>query len=145
MSIRIRVKNSGVVKLAAHKDPKRGDLFVAEAKKNVPFPIRRVYFINNLQHVSVSRGGHAHRKLTQAIFCVNGSFVLSLDDGKRKQSILMNQPEVGIILGPKLWVTMSKFSKDCVILLISSDYYDARDYIKTYDDFLKFIEHGSQK
>lgn len=135
--MQIKVKHSGIVKLSAHKDRRRGDLFVAEAKKNVPFPIRRIYFINNLGRVSASRGGHAHKKLTQAIFCPNGSFVLGLDDGKRKQKIFMNKPEVGVLLGPKLWVTMRKFSKDCVILLLSSNYYRANDYIKNYDDFLK--------
>lgn len=136
---KIKVKNSGIIKLFAQKDSRRGNLFVASAMKNIPFRIKRAYFINNLEHISVARGGHAHKKLTQAIFCANGSFVLSLDDGKRKQKILMNKSESGIILGPKLWVTMGKFSKNCVILILSNSYYKEKDYIRNYDDFIKFI------
>ncbi len=138
--MKIKVKNSGIIKLSAHKDSRRGNLFVASSKKNVPFSIRRTYFINNLGRVSTSRGGHAHKKITQAIFCANGSFVLGLDDGARKQKVLMNKPETGVILGPKLWVTMSKFSKNCVILLLSNDYYKEKDYIRNYDDFLRIVQ-----
>lgn len=137
--MKIKVKNSGIVRLTAQKDPQRGDLFVAEAKKHIPFPIRRAYFINNFRDASIVRGNHAHKKLAQAIFCANGSFVLELDDGKHKQKILLNEPTFGIILGPKLWATMSKFSKDCVALVFASDYYDERDYIKNYSDFLKIV------
>ena len=83
-------KNYGIIKLPAFKDLRRGDLFVAETKKSIPFPIKRIYFINNLRPTTISRGGHAHRKLTQVFLCVNGSFVLALDDGIQKQKILMN-------------------------------------------------------
>lgn len=138
--MKIKVKNSGTVKLLALKERRRGNLYVITGRKNVPFSIRRVYFLNKLGRVSVSRGGHAHKKQTQAVFCANGSFVLGLDDGGRKQQVLMNKPEIGIILKPKLWVAMSKFSKDCVILLLSSDYYKEGDYIRNYGEFLKFIK-----
>ncbi len=137
---RIKVKNSGIVKLAVRKDPRRGNLFVAEAMKNIPFPVRRVYFTNNIKDASAVRGGHAHKKTTQVIFCANGSFVLNLDDGKRKQKLLLNNPAFGIILGPKLWHTMSKFSKDCVILVISSDYYNEKDYIRGHAEFLRIVK-----
>lgn len=136
--MKIKVKNSGVVTLSAWKEP-RGHLFVAEATKNIPFRIKRVYFTTNLKNAKV-RGEHAHKKLVQAIFCVSGSFVLGLDDGKCKQKILLNKPEIGIILGPKLWHSMSKFSKDCVILVFASDYYKEGDYIRDYGEFLKIVK-----
>ena len=99
----------------------------------------RVYFVNNVRDASAIRGGHAHKKLSQIIVCANGSFVLNLDDGKHKQSILLDKPTFGIILKPKLWHTMSKFSKDCVILVFASAHYNERDYIGTYNDFLKVV------
>ena len=138
--MKIKVKNSGVVRLTARKDRQRGNLFIAEASRNVPFNIRRVYLINNFGKVALAeRGGHAHKKLTQAIFCVNGSFVLGLDDGTKKQKLVLNKADYGVILGPKLWHTMSRFSRDCVIVVFASDYYKESDYIREYDEFLKIV------
>ncbi len=135
----IKVKNSGVVQLDARKDSRRGDLFVAEGAKNIPFEIRRVYFVNNIKDAEVARGGHAHKKTRQVIFCANGSFTLHLDDGRRKQKIVLKTPKTGVVLGPKLWHTMSDFSKDCVILVFASDYYRESDYMRSYDDFQKMV------
>lgn len=134
--MRIKVKNSGTIKLATKKDSKRGNLFVATAQKNIPFVIRRAYFINNL-HQSKIRGNHAHKKTIQAIFCLNGSFVLNLDDGRHKQKVLLKNPEIGVLLGAKLWHSMSRFSKNCVILVLASAYYRESDYIRNYDEFKK--------
>lgn len=135
---KIKVKNSGFVKLASKKDSKRGNLFIATAEDNIPFKIRRAYFMTNLTRVKV-RGDHAHKKTTQAIFPIKGSFVLNLDDGKKKQKITLKNPEVGVILGPKLWHSMSHFSKDCSILVLADDYYKESDYFREYQDFLKFV------
>ncbi len=135
----IRVKNSGVVKLKFYNDFPDGNLVIGESKKSVPFDIKRFYFINNLFNKKSNRGKHAHKKLEQIIFCVNGHFSLSLDDGKNKQRILINDPYIGIRLGPKLWHTMSGFFRDCVILVLASDYYDETDYIRNYDDFIKYV------
>ncbi|MEK7180947.1 MAG: FdtA/QdtA family cupin domain-containing protein [Patescibacteria group bacterium] len=137
--MKIKVKNSGIVKLTAKKHPCRGHLFVGEAARHIPFSIRRIYFINNLKDSLSNRGNHAHKKLKQAIFCLSGSFILNLDDGKNKQKILMKNPEIGIILGPKLWHSMGHFSKGCVILVLASGYYKESDYIRKHEDFLKFV------
>lgn len=136
---KIKVKNSGVVKLQFFDDYPDGALYIAEAKKSIPFDIKRVYYINNLANPKAIRGKHAHKKLEQIIFCINGSFLLTLDDGTSKQKILMNNPSFGIRLGPKLWHTMTSFSKDCVILVLASDYFKEKDYIRDYDEFLKYI------
>ena len=137
--MKITVKNSGVVKLTAKKHPRHGHLFIGEAARHIPFSIKRVYFINNFKNSSIDRGNHAHKKLKQAIFCLSGSFVLNLDDGKNKQKILMKNPETGIILGPKLWHSMSHFSNNCVILVLANGYYKENDYIRKREDFLKFV------
>lgn len=138
---KIKVKNSGIVKLQFYNDFPDGNLVICESKKNVPFEIKRVYFINNLFNKKAIRGKHAHKKLEQIIFCVNGHFTLTLDDGKNKQKILMDDPCVGVRLGAKLWHTMTKFSSDCVILILASDYYKESDYIRNYDKFIKYSKN----
>jgi len=137
---KIKVKNSGIIKLQFFNDFPDGNLVIGEGKKNVPFNIKRVYFINNLFNKKAIRGKHAHKKLEQIIFCVNGHFTLTLDDGKNKQKILINDPYCGVRLGPKLWHTMTKFSSDCVILVLADNYFKENDYIRDYCKFLKYVK-----
>lgn len=141
MTKNIKVKNSGLIKLQFFNDFPDGNLVIGESKKNVPFKIKRVYFINNLFNKKAIRGKHAHKKLEQIIFCVNGIFTLKLDDGKNKQKILMDNPYYGVRLGPNLWHTMENFSHDCVILVLANDYYMVSDYLRNYDDFKKYIKN----
>lgn len=139
MNRKIKVKNSGIVKLQFFNDFPDGNLVIGEAKKNVPFNIKRIYFINNLFNSKIIRGKHAHKTLEQVIFCINGSFVLSLDDGVDKQRITLDNSCYGVRLCPGLWHTMTMFSKDCVILVLASDYFRENDYIRDYDEFLEFV------
>ncbi|MBU0721842.1 FdtA/QdtA family cupin domain-containing protein, partial [Patescibacteria group bacterium] len=135
---KIKVKNSGIIKLQSFNDFPDGNLIIGESKKNVPFDIKRIYYINNLFNKKAKRGHHAHKKLEQIIFCINGSFVLNLNDGQIKQKILLNNPCYGIRLGPLLWHVMEKFSPDCVILVLADNYYKESDYIRNYDKFIKY-------
>lgn len=138
--MKIKVKNSGIVKLKTIIDKDGdGDMFIAEVTKNIPFKIKRVFFINSPKRRKSIRGKHAHKKFNQAIFCVNGSFVLNLDDGRVKQRICMNDPSVGILLGPMLWHTMTDISKDCNILVLADDFYHEDDYIRDYNKFLRYV------
>jgi len=137
----IIVKNSGVIKLQSFDDFPDGNISIAEGKKSVPFEIKRVYFINNLFNKKSVRGKHAHKKLEQIIFCVNGRFTLDFDDGVNKQSIVLEDAHSGIRLGPMLWHEMRGFSNDCVILVLASDYYNEDDYIRNYDEFLKVVNN----
>jgi len=137
---KIKVKNSGIVKLQFYNDFPDGNLVIGEVKKNVPFIIKRFYFINNLFNRKSTRGLHAHKKLEQIIFCINGSFTLTLDDGSNRQKIKMDDPYYGIRLGPKLWHTMTKFTSDCVILVLASDHFKESDYIRNYNEFLRYIK-----
>jgi hypothetical protein len=137
---KIKVKNSGLIKLQVFDDFPDGNLVIGEANKNVPFSIKRVYYINNLYNRKAERGKHAHKLLEQIIFCINGHFTLSLDDGEKKQSILMNNPIYGVRLGPKLWHTMTRFSSDCVILVLANDYFNESDYIRNYKEFLNYVK-----
>jgi hypothetical protein len=137
---KIKVKNSGIIKLQFFNDFPDGNLAIGETNKNIPFKIKRVYFINNLYNKKAGRGKHAHKKLEQIIFCINGRFTLNLDDGKNKQNFLMDDPNYGIRLGPKLWHTMTNFSPDCVILVLANDYFNEKDYIRDYQEFLKYVK-----
>lgn len=136
----IAVKNSGFVNLQIVKDHPDGRLYVAEENKNIPFEIKRVYCINDLFHMDATRGKHAHRELKQVIFCIKGSFKLHLDDGERQQDIVMDTPGRGIMLGPRLWHDMTHFSPDCMILVLASDVYNESDYIRSYEEFLEYIQ-----
>ena len=135
-SLKLRVRNSGLVPIKFFKDLPDGNLFIAESGRQIPFPIKRVYFINTLANPKALRGMHAHKKLEQVLFCINGSFVLQLDDGSQQQNIRLNDPAVGVRLGKMLWHTMTSFSYDCVIMVLASDWFDEKDYIRDYDAFL---------
>lgn len=137
----IRVARSGVVRLKCVPDLPDGNLFIGEGRREIPFAVKRLYFINSLANPAAVRGRHAHRKLEQVIFCLSGSFVLQLDDGRTKQRIRLHDPSVGIRLGSLLWHTMSGFSYDCVLLVVASDRYKESDYIRDYGEFRALVSH----
>ena len=139
----MKVKNCSLVRLGYFDDSPDGSLFIAESNRSVPIKIRRVFFINNLAHQKAVRGKHAHKKLEQVILCINGSFLLELDDGETKQEILMDDPSVGVLMGRLVWLTMTNFSKECVILVLASDFFNEKDYVRDYDKFLRLTrKHG---
>ena len=135
----IRVQHSGWVALKQFDDERDGVLCILEAQRDIPFLIRRIYYITNLQNARSVRGQHAHKTLWQAIFCVSGGFVLGLDDGTTRQDIRLWRNDRGILLGPGLWHTMTDFSAGCVLLVVASDYYDEADYIRDYGEFKTFV------
>lgn len=135
---KITVKNSGIIKLQSFDDFPNGKLFIGQVGEHIPFDIKRFYIITNLFNDKQIRGKHAHKTLEQYIFCLRGNCILGLDDGVKKQDILLNNSMYGIRIGPSLWHIMKKFSKDCMLLVVASNLYDENDYIRNYD---KFIEH----
>lgn len=116
----------------------RGSLVVAENNKNIPFDVKRFYYIYNVKP-DVPRGFHAHRELMQLAFCVKGSFKMVMDNGIDKQEVYIDQPNKGLIIPPLVWHEMHNFSEDCIMLILASDYYDENDYIRDYDNFIKEI------
>ena len=132
----MKVKNAHLIELPKIPDGIDGTLSVAEYGNHIPFPIKRVYYIYDLENPNAIRGKHAHRKLQQVIFCLNGSFILGLDDGESKDEILINQRNIGVLLGNKLWHTMSSFSANCILMVLASDIYEESDYIRDYNEFL---------
>jgi len=138
----ITVRNSGFIPIKRIADARDGVLCIGEAGRDLPFEIKRFYYITHLENAHSVRGRHAHRTLWQAIFCVSGSFVLGLDDGTTRQEVPMWQNHLGVLLGPRLWHTMHSFSAGCVLLVLASDYYDEADYIRDYDAFTAFVKEG---
>lgn len=117
----------------------RGSLIAIENNKNIPFDVKRVYYIFGTKQ-GISRGFHAHKNLTQLLICVKGSCRITLDNGRIKESIILNQPDIGLLIDGLLWREMHDFSEDCVLLMLASEYYDENDYIRNYDDFLNIIK-----
>ena len=134
----VTVDHSGYVELPKIYDERDGHLNILEAGRHVPFAVKRLYYINHLEQCVSVRGKHAHKSLQQVIFCINGSFVLGLDDGRNTQEILMWRDNVGVMLEPGLWHVMKNFSNGCVLLVVASEVYDEGDYIRDYDEFIQW-------
>lgn len=103
---------------------RRGSLTVIE--KILPFEIKRVYYIYN---ASSKRGGHRHKKTIQALIAVAGKCEIFVNDGEKKETFVLDKPNQALIIECKDWHTMDNFSKDCVLLVLASEYYDKNDYI----------------
>ena len=117
----------------------RGSLVAIEGTLNIPFEIRRVYYIYGNTE-SVRRGLHAHKKLKQLAVAVNGSCKFLLDDGSKKAIAELNSPERGLLIEGHIWREMFDFSPDCVLVVFADQVYDESDYIRDYSEFLTFVQ-----
>jgi dTDP-4-dehydrorhamnose 3,5-epimerase-like enzyme len=113
-----------IIKLPTHIDS-RGSLTVIE--KVLPFEIKRVYYIYNCN--DLLRGGHRHKKTIQALICIKGSCSVRWNNGKTRDSVILNSPDELLLVMPEDYHTMSEFSKDSILLVLASEYYDKNDYI----------------
>jgi dTDP-4-dehydrorhamnose 3,5-epimerase-like enzyme len=116
----------------------RGQLISLEENKNIPFEIKRVYYIFDTKTNTI-RGKHAHPHLQQVVVCVSGSCKFLLDDGKNKKIVELNSPETGLLIGENIWREMYDFSPDCVLMVLANEYYNEEEYIRDYQEFLKNI------
>ena len=106
----------------------RGNLTVIE--KILPFDIKRVYYIYNVPSKEVVRGGHKHHNNIQALVCLKGKCEISINNGCKKENFKLNSPEKCLILQSKDWHIMHNFSKDAILLVLASEYFNPNDYIK---------------
>ena len=121
------------------KGDERGKLIALEQFKDIPFEIKRIYYIFETKK-EIKRGFHAHKKLQQVAICVNGSCKFLLDNGKEKvKDIVLDSPNKGLFIDKMIWREMYDFSEDCVLLVLASEYYDENDYIRDYDEFLRVV------
>ena len=118
-------------------DP-RGNLTVAEGLDKVPFEIKRAYWVYDVP-AGESRGGHAHKRLYQLVVALSGSFTVTLDDGRERQTVLLNHPWQGLLIETNTWSTLDDFSSGAVCLVLASEHFEEEDYIYDYDEFLKYV------
>ena len=118
-----------------------GSLSFLEAERHIPFEIRRVYYIFDVQGDS-RRGFHAHRDLQQVLICIHGSCKILMDNGTEKQIVQLDKPNEGLLIENNIWREMYDFSEGAVLLVLASRYYDEADYIRNYDDFLAFVKEN---
>ncbi|EPM2311064.1 FdtA/QdtA family cupin domain-containing protein [Escherichia albertii] len=118
----------------------RGLLVALEEQIDVPFAIKRVYYLYNTLN-GVSRGFHAHKKTRQLAVAVKGSCVIHFDDGKNKKDIILDTPMHGVLIEPEMWHEMYDFSEDCVLMVLADEIYDEADYIRNYEEFIKRVNH----
>lgn len=114
----------------------RGSLIVLESNKNIPFEVKRMYYIFDSK-MDTPRGFHAHHQLTQIAICLKGSFKMLMDDGNKKEEAVLDRPDRGLVIPPMVWHEMHNISEDCIMLVLADDYYNESDYIRDYDEFQK--------
>lgn len=117
----------------------RGQLIALEELKDIPFTIKRVYYMYDTAE-GVVRGHHAHKTLQQILVCIHGSCKIKLDDGIEQKVVPLEKPYEGLYVSNYMWREMYDFSTDAVLLVLASELYDPNDYIRDYDDFLKYIK-----
>ena len=130
-------KEGRLIDLVRITDP-RGNLTVAEGMKDVPFDIARVYWVYDVPG-GESRGGHAHKHCRSFIIAVSGSFTVTLDDGREKQTFLLNHPYQGLLVETGVWRTLDDFSSGAVCLVMASEPFEEEDYIRDYGDYLEYL------
>lgn len=116
----------------------RGQLVALEEFKDIPFQIKRVYYMYDTIK-DMHRGCHAHKNLEQILFCVCGTCKVLLDDGMDKKVVILDKPYEGLYISADTWREMYDFSQDAVLMVLASDYYCESDYIRDYDEFKKLV------
>lgn len=125
-----------IIDLRKISDP-RGNLTVIEENQDVPFDIKRVYYLYDVPG-GESRGAHAHKALYQLIIAASGSFTVTLDDGKQKKTFNLNRSYYGLLVVPGIWRDLDNFSSGSVCLVLASEHYEKDDYIRCYEEFLAY-------
>ncbi len=120
----------------------RGQLIALEEFKDIPFAIKRVYYMYNTSK-GVTRGYHAHKNLEQILICIHGSCKVKLDNGTEKKIIPLERPYEGVYISHNMWREMFDFSSDAVVMVLASELYDENDYIRDYDEFLSFVNKNN--
>ena len=133
------VSDCTVIEFDKHHSDRKGNLTVVENGKTLPFEVRRVYYIYDVPG-GESRGSHAHKSLEQLIVAASGSFTVTLNDGKTKRSFFLNRPYQGLLVKPGMWRDLEDFSSGAVCMVLASEVYKKDDYIRDYQEFIKFRE-----
>ena len=122
----------------------RGQLIALEEFKDIPFRIKRVYYMYDTAD-GVTRGYHAHKGLQQILICIYGSCKIRLDNGKEKKVVPLEKPYEGLYVANNMWREMFDFSSDAVLMVLASEVYDENDYIRNYDEFLNYVKNNDNE
>ncbi len=114
-----------------------GNITAIQNKQEIPFNIKRIFYLYDIPG-GESRGAHAHKECHQFLVAASGSFEVQLDDGKVKKTVMLNQPFRGLHIPPGIWASEVNFSSGAICLVLASHKYDENDYIRDYEEFLKF-------
>lgn len=117
----------------------RGQLVALEEMKDIPFEIKRVYYMYDTGE-GVRRGFHAHKSLEQILICIHGKCKILLDNGEEQKVVPLEKPYEGLYIANDMWREMFDFSPDAVLMVLASDFYKEEDYIRNYDEFIKFVQ-----
>jgi dTDP-4-dehydrorhamnose 3,5-epimerase-like enzyme len=127
-----------IIDLPKISDP-RGNLTFVEGGRNIPFEIKRVYYLYDVPG-GADRGGHAHKALHQLVIAMSGSFDIVVDDGRQKKRFHLNRSYYGLYICPMIWRDIDNFSSGSVCLVLASELYDASDYIRDKGEFIQLIQ-----
>lgn len=130
------VFDCSVIELPKYHNPE-GNLTPAYSNVHVPFDIKRVFYLYDIPG-GESRGAHAHRECHQFLVAASGAFEVVLDDGVNKRTVLLNRPFYGLHIPPGVWAAEQGFSSGSVCLVLASEKYEESDYIRSYEEFLKY-------
>ncbi|NCT16568.1 MAG: WxcM-like domain-containing protein [Flavobacteriales bacterium] len=117
-----------------------GNITVIENGINIPFDVKRIYYLYDIPG-GEARGGHAHFELEQYLIAASGSFDVILDDGKNRKIVTLNRPNLALHIVPGLWRELDNFSSGSISLVLASHTYDESDYIRDYNEFIKYINN----
>lgn len=127
------------INTAYDDDQKYGGLSFVESSKDIPFEIKRIYYIYEVEK-GIKRGFHAHKLNWQLLFCPYGAIDILLDDGVERKKITLDSPSIGLVLHPGLWRVMTWQRDNSILCVAASEYYDPNEYIRDYNDFLKYVK-----
>lgn len=129
--------NTALIDFPKITDP-RGNLTVAQAHTDVPFAVKRAYWVYDVPG-GECRGGHAHKSCKEVLIALSGSFHVTVDNGEEQKTVLLNHPYQGLFIDTDVWRTLDDFSSGAVCLVLASEPFDEDDYIREYDDFLRYL------
>lgn len=125
--------NTALIPLQIHGDD-RGSLIALENGHNLPFDVKRVYYIYGTKE-NVSRGFHAHKKLKQMLIAVSGNVTVKCEYNGQQKEYALNRPDEGLLIEGLVWREMHDFSPDCVLMVLAENYYNEDDYVRDYAVF----------
>ena len=119
----------------------RGQMCVAECEKDIPFVVKRIFYDFNNKIGDYPRGNHANKYSKFVFICLSGSCTISVNDGRKPHTFLLNSPNQALFVDKMVWKTMSKYSADSILLIMSDCQYDSTEYIRNFEEFLEEKKH----